>query len=71
MYYIISDDDWDDATVSYNDWDDAAVSYNYKIIEIQYKSETNLSESHMGWLGYLNHTRTVCTSMQMVTLPSK
>ena len=43
---------------------------NYNIIEIQYKSETNLSESHTGWLGYLNHTRTVCTSMQMVTSPS-
>ena len=43
----------------------------YNIIEIQYKSETNLSESHTGWLGYLNHTRTVCNSMQLVTLPSK
>ena len=43
----------------------------YNIIVIQYKSETNLSESHTGWLGYLNHTRTVCTSMQMVTSPSK
>ena len=41
------------------------------IIEIQYKSETNLSESHTGWLSYLNHTGTVCTGMQMVTLPSK
>ena len=32
---------------------------DYNIIEIHYKSETNLSESRMGWLGYLNHTRTV------------
>ena len=45
--------------------------FNYNIVEIQYKSETNLSKSHTGWLGYLNHTGTVCTSTQMVTLPSK